>query len=840
MKIGYIIVGLLLLGIYSAAAFDANSAYAWLRSRSVNGGYNNNVIDTSAAILALGVQQFPVTEEVVYLDSQKNQAGCWPGASCRVKDTAFAVLALKSVGADVSDAESWLYEASSAVALDGSWLLQVKTQDSGTCTLKYRKRGSQTETIRSIAVEAGRFPGCNNRTWLDIGGCVDSTALNTPSLLLDVECPGLGQAIISLVFRSGQQYHVIKTIPSTTGAITVPNACFGLGYRSACNFEATAYAGWALSDDSGSLYLQNGYDESNIFHNAILALITANEGYKMDLKNNQAQDGGFGGVFNTALAILALEAGDEATKAKDWLKGRQLNDGSWGSVLYTGFALYALADEIELCPDWDRDGICDEKDTDKDGDSVPDSIDKELFTPTGCDVNLETGIKIDFDNDGICNGLDECDATKPGCNVDDRGCPLSCDTAGCVGDPACECPSCSDCFDVYGWICTTDECSACNMGSCFLEDVSLGRDTCEDCSLATECATYDFREDCTNNPCGDSIGGCFWNETICCNDADEDQICDEGDPCPGDSENVCIGTCTDSKKNRDERGVDCGGVCEQFDDCCNNRVQDDGEEGVDCGGVCDECRLFVCGDDKCESDKGEDYDLCPEDCLSSTMLKDLCSNGRIDTITKEEGVDCGGLCNACEESLCVVDEICSYSDYGETKQNCPEDCLCGNCDHDAEDYPDNCPKACGGCGDGICDINAGEDATNCPRDCAEGLGCNNDNICDVNEDCSCADCKDTEECKKKAPWLPVIIVVILGVAVFSYYFLFYKKGRPLLFKKKPKERPAYRYGEKMEEKGKPPVYGSFAGPGAGEKRGESRTEKELKKSIEEAKRLLGK
>lgn len=49
--------------------------------------------------------------------------------------------------------------------------------------------------------------------------------------------------------------------------------------------------------------------------------------------------------------------------------------------------------------------------------------------------------------------------------------------------------------------------------------------------------------------------------------------------------------CTDGENNKDEHGVDCGGL-----DCkpcisCNDGIQNQGETGVDCGGPCDPCDL---------------------------------------------------------------------------------------------------------------------------------------------------------------------------------------------------------------------------------------------------------
>ncbi len=61
------------------------------------------------------------------------------------------------------------------------------------------------------------------------------------------------------------------------------------------------------------------------------------------------------------------------------------------------------------------------------------------------------------------------------------------------------------------------------------------------------------------------------------------------------------GTCTDSIKNGNETGVDCGNRCaacgNNNDGTCNDQTQNGNETGVDCGGRCDACNaglmLFV-------------------------------------------------------------------------------------------------------------------------------------------------------------------------------------------------------------------------------------------------------
>ncbi len=88
-------------------------------------------------------------------------------------------------------------------------------------------------------------------------------------------------------------------------------------------------------------------------------------------------------------------------------------------------------------------------------------------------------------------------------------------------------------------------------------------------------------------------------------------------------------------------------------------------------------------------------------------------------------------------SVCAADGICD-ADAGETFDNCPDDCTCGNGICDATETYDDCPADCI-CGNSVCD--EGEDNITCPEDCSCG-----DGVCDDTKgedaascalDCSC-------------------------------------------------------------------------------------------------------
>lgn len=218
---------------------------------------------------------------------------------------------------------------------------------------------------------------------------------------------------------------------------------------------------------------------------------------------------------------------------------------------------------------------------------------------------------------------------------------------------------------------------------------------------------------------------------------------------------------------------------------CNNMIKDtgEGEEGIDCGGDCTPCLELICDNNKmCNINKGEDCDNCPGDCETCGVL---CSDGKTNLASAEEGVDCGGYCAACL-GICSVNGKCEtdlinmgYSD-NEDSQNCPEDCYCG--DQMCDDYEmefgtctEDCPTALPTeCGDGICD--AGEDV-DCPQDCQWEIVCGN-SLCDSGEDVDCPQDCGAESETTGCGWnsiLLVLIGVILGMIILSGVCLIVRK-----------------------------------------------------------------
>lgn len=321
-------------------------------------------------------------------------------------------------------------------------------------------------------------------------------------------------------------------------------------------------------------------------------------------------------------------------------------------------------------------------------------------------------------------------------------------------------------------------------------------------------------------------------------------------------EQIEFPSCSNDEKDSGERGVDCGGICEQYDNCCNNKAKDSGEEGIDCGGTCKSCTEVVCNkNDKCDEDLGEDCNNCPSDC--QICDNPLCKNGILDSETSEEGVDCGGQCSSCKKEVCNNDDKCDTDllergyEANENSENCPNDCTCG---------------------DSVCDEK--EDSTSCSKDCVEtsGTKCNDDGTCDSDESCSCGDCSgedrcaeeettecnddgtcDADEssiscpndCEKEKGGFSWIWMAVLFILLAALGYLFYKRKG----KGKKKTEP-FDFGERYTRRTEPKEFKQAETPKEDKKtvriipmRGkeeQTEVEKELERSIKEAKRLINK
>ncbi len=218
-------------------------------------------------------------------------------------------------------------------------------------------------------------------------------------------------------------------------------------------------------------------------------------------------------------------------------------------------------------------------------------------------------------------------------------------------------------------------------------------------------------------------------------------------------------------------------------------------------------------------------------------LSATCGDGVCDP--SETPFSCASDCADAGVNPCAENGFCEV-EFGENKQNCGNDCYCGDgaCDS-VESAAGSCDVDCGGspadgayCGDNVregseqCD---GSDA----GDCGPGYFCDSQ--------CGCSPVSaGVDDSGSSKTWLIVVaIVILLGLAAYFGFVHYFSKQ-----KKKPKRS----FGSSVHNV---PSMGGFEHPKkaaparsrrvpAQRKGPKSAAEKELEKSLKEAKKLLGK
>ncbi len=644
----------ILLSTLVLADFDEQKAYQWLISKSDNGSFNNNIIDTAIALLALDkAGATEITDKTVnYILSQENVQHCFPTRSCKIKDTALAIIALRQHGEDISKIVEWLENAQSTAALSGTWYLEVITTGSGTCTVEYTNRINQ-EVKREIEVKEGKFPSCYDSTFLDLNSCLEAGITTIPALTLDVDCTNIdSSSVISLVYRDGNDFYLTDVASGPVHTVALQNGCFGTRFGSFCSYEDSLYAAWALdaaqSNADISFYLKQAYDQNNPLHSSLLYLKNPQAIYLNNLIQKQNKDGSFNrDIYTTSLALLSLsnsQKQEEAQKASDWLKTKQQTDGSLGSVLNTAMALYAMQD-ISGIAGYCGDGSC----------NVGETIQscREDCGPTTPILN--------------CNSNATCDILF-GETI--QSCPGDCNSTNYF-----TCNSNATCDILFGETIQScsDDCNSTNYFTC------NNNGTCDDGENYYNCPL-----DCVcdnNGNCETEYGENYEN---CPNDCPAPaEICDEDGKCErdkGEDEDNCPQDCIKSddtllcgnKKCDAGEEITCPTDCE--DHCKNNKWDiDKFEEAIDCGGPCPPCVANCNGDGICELDYYENYIDCPNDCSHG--------DNKCDAKEKEDGSS---------PQDCELDTTTPTSEEPTSE---PTD-KCGNAVCDPEESYDTCPADC--------------------------------------------------------------------------------------------------------------------------------------------------
>ena len=253
----YIILFLLLIPLAYSAEQD------WLISKLSQNNWNNNIQDTSLALLSLkDVSYTNKQETITWLENKMNS--CITSDSCSIKDVSFALLALDEISSSSETTiklENWLLNASTFQysGETAGWKAQIISTLSGSCTISDPNNPSQSQ---SVTVSAGFTP------WVNIESLISQI---TNSIKID--CTSLSASPISLSLireASSKRYYINKEITNQKEIILeLGYPCWGTTTRAnTCDKDSTAFALFALKQ-ADPKWLENQGDLTPL-QNALL------------------------------------------------------------------------------------------------------------------------------------------------------------------------------------------------------------------------------------------------------------------------------------------------------------------------------------------------------------------------------------------------------------------------------------------------------------------------------------------------------------------------------------------------------------------------------------------
>lgn len=350
---------LLTLSVSSVSAAETeqqkvDGAYNYLISQ-VDGRWSSlESEEASLSLLALSYDDRLALDGKNALMAKSFESKCWPSTSCKIKDTAFAILALNRLGADIEDASDWLMDQQKAFQVSGiSWFLQIDSQQATNCTVSYETTRTVTDKIILNKDRTYSFTSSScleltpDKYWLKIkSNCLDK--------VFSVSCDD--PAVLSLPYKLGNLLYIQSQAVNTPGQISINTICLKEG--ASCAYEGTLWAAYALMK-AGKEYGQllpyligEASNNKKYLPDAILFPLTIKEEHALAVLSQQAREGywtdvgGHGRYYDTALSSLSMfdYAPDNVTKAKSWLLKNQNPDYSWGAykIKDTAFVLFTV------------------------------------------------------------------------------------------------------------------------------------------------------------------------------------------------------------------------------------------------------------------------------------------------------------------------------------------------------------------------------------------------------------------------------------------------------------------------------------------------------------------
>jgi len=283
---------------------------------------------------------------------EKNQnLECWPESSCKLKQTAQTILALKETNSDTGEAEEWLL-AQNQSPTELKWMLQVETKEAASCSVEY------DGTLHSFSI------GADKKLISEAGTCLDlfegdwwfKISPRCYEKEFKITCDKSFASNLLFYKEDSNVVHVLDETHSATADGTtsekINSFCFFQG--TSCDYEGSLWTALVLKslDYDVSSYLPYlillSEENAKYLPEAFLTYI-AGDPYRNDLLLKQKQ--GYWEVsgdkfYDTALALYPLyyDSGKEKTDATEWLLEKQDVSGCWNNnnLLDTAFILYSV------------------------------------------------------------------------------------------------------------------------------------------------------------------------------------------------------------------------------------------------------------------------------------------------------------------------------------------------------------------------------------------------------------------------------------------------------------------------------------------------------------------
>ncbi len=340
---------ILLTRVYAAENSTEDKAISCLEEKIGDRCDELTLEEQAFSLMALGSEC-----KNALLDNSKDNE-CWPKSSCKLRDTALAIIALDRANTGTEKAEEWLI-SQNITPKNLEWYLEIDTTEESSCSIEYSEKEYEININgdRKLSGGAGRCLSLYNRGyWLKIS----DSCLNQE---FKISCDKDFKTTL-LYRKTGSDiiYVSSKTNAESSNGQTeekVGAVCFEQGGE--CNYEGSLWATYALSRnkdreiDAFLPYLTaSSSDNKRFFPETLLYLLTTDQEYFSEIISSQkpgnfwhAENSPYTEFYDTALALFALQGSSagEISGAIGYLEDKQQSGGCFGSIRDTAFLIYAL------------------------------------------------------------------------------------------------------------------------------------------------------------------------------------------------------------------------------------------------------------------------------------------------------------------------------------------------------------------------------------------------------------------------------------------------------------------------------------------------------------------